>query len=396
MSKAEAESHKVAWGIHIFPEEEKTRRYKAIRNAMRSNGIDCLVITGHHGNYGERNSNLRYVSNYASWFDDDYVLFPLTGEPVMIVLLKAHSDWASRVSWIKQIEATGKAGYVKALSNHIENLGCANGTIGICDFESTPAYMYTGLQRSLPQARFLDAGNMLRCIRMIKSRLEMECMERAANCADQGFRAMLEMAKPGVLDTELYLTCEDAMVRAGAEPPSFILMTSSRTFSEKGYGMPFAGCRRTLQPGDMILDEITASYGGYWAQLCCPIVLGSAIPEDLLRVFEIHQKMYDLAISEIRPGVTLAEINLKLRDLGLSLGCDENPPPWALHHMGLQIMDPIPPDTVLQPSMTFMVHPAAGHHGRYGGHTAGNTVVVTEGGCRILSNLPFQITQTSI
>ena len=314
----------------------------------------------------------------------------------MITLLKGHADWANRISWIQQIEATGKSGYVKALSNHLESFGCAKGTLGICDFETMPVYVYAGLQQAFPQARLINAGDLLCRIRMIRSKWELEFIEKAAQCADLGFQAMLAAVKPGIPDTELYLACEDAMIRAGAEPPSFILLSSSQSFSEKGYGLPFAGCRRTLKKGDMILDEITPSYGGYWAQLCCPIVIGPKIPEDLLAVFEIHKKMYDLAVSEIRPGVTFGQIHAKIKELGLSLGCDQTPAPWALHPLGLQIMDPITPDTVLQPNMTFSVHPAAGHKGTYGGHTAGNTVVVTDSGSRILNKVPFQITQTAI
>ena len=70
---------KIDWNIPVFPEEEGIRRYGQIRQAMEKEGIDCLVIAGIQGNYGDKSGNFRYVSNYVPWFDDEYVLFPRKG-----------------------------------------------------------------------------------------------------------------------------------------------------------------------------------------------------------------------------------------------------------------------------------------------------------------------------
>jgi hypothetical protein len=67
---------------------------------MELRGIDCLIIAGHEGNYGARTANFRYVSNYAMWYDDEYIVFPLEGEPSLIAFNTAHYDWAKRGCWI--------------------------------------------------------------------------------------------------------------------------------------------------------------------------------------------------------------------------------------------------------------------------------------------------------
>jgi hypothetical protein len=67
---------KLAWNIPNFPKEEGERRHRAIKEQMEFRGIDCLIIAGHEGNYGARTASFRYVSNYAMWFDDEYIVFP--------------------------------------------------------------------------------------------------------------------------------------------------------------------------------------------------------------------------------------------------------------------------------------------------------------------------------
>jgi Xaa-Pro aminopeptidase len=101
--------------------------------------------------------------------------------------------------------------------------------------------------------------------------------------------------------------------------------------------------------------------------------------------------MYQLVLSEIRPGVRLAEIEAKLRELARSRGADPSPA-WALAHIGLQIRDDIPLETVLQPNMTLVNHPYTHYgNGEYGGHTIGTTVVVTQEGCRVLNRTSMEI-----
>ena len=56
---------------------------------------------------------------------------------------------------------------------------------------------------------------------------ELEFTRRSGECADKGFEAMLEVARPGVTEQELVAYCESGMVRAGAEPGNFILLGSA-------------------------------------------------------------------------------------------------------------------------------------------------------------------------
>jgi Xaa-Pro aminopeptidase len=389
----------IPWIIPVFPEEEGNRRHAAIRTAMDREGLECLIVAGVRGNYGDRAGNFRYISNYAPWFDDEYIAFPRVEKPLLLAWSVPHAEWCRKVSWIKNVEPIGvmstvptrKMAYAARIAEYVNSLGCGQSRIGICDFETMPVYVYLGLQKLLPGAEFVDAREVLSRIRMIKSPMELDFMKKAADCADIGFKAMLETAKPGVSETKVWAACEYSMTLAGAMPPSFTLMSAGPSLREKGRGQPYAGTGRTLQKGDIITTEISASYGGYWVQLCAPIVIGHVIPNDLRQMFDVHQEMYELAVAQMRPGITLGSIQAKLQELARSRGCDPSPA-WALAHIGLLIRDDIASETVLQPNMTFVNHPYTQYeNGAYSNHTIGSTLVITERGCEVLNRTSMEV-----
>lgn len=381
---------KMAWEIAGFPKEEGERRHKRIREAMAASRIDCIVVAGHQGNYGDKSGYLRYFANYMPWFDDEYIVFPLEGEPVLMCWSEGHADWAARVSWIKRIEAPRKANYGRRIINYIREYGYEKGTIGIGGMESMHAYVYAELVAALPNARLVDARPLLAEVRRVKSPLEIQAMEKSAECADIGFQAMLKATATGVPERKIWADCEYAMTMAGAQPPSFTLIASCPSLEEKGNAIPNVGTARVLQKGDIIVNEITPSYAGYWTQIVKPIVIGRPTP-GFVKDFEFHKELYELACSEARPGATQAAILEKLAALGKARGSDPAKT-WALQHIGLVVTDAIPPETVLEPGMTFMNHPWTAYNG-WEGHILGDTILITENGCRSLSKLPNQIYQ---
>jgi Xaa-Pro aminopeptidase len=388
---------KIGWDVPRFDADEGVRRYDALRAAMAADGVDGLVIAGHQGNYGDRNANLRYVANYEPWYDDEYVVLPGAGTPALFAWSEPHAEWCRKVSWIDEVIPaaqmsrgySGKDAYPRSIAAVVRERGLGRARLGIADLETMPASVYLGLREQLPDAELVDAGELMARVRMIKSAAELEFMQEAARIGDVGVAAMRDATRVGATETEVWAACEHAMTLAGASPPSFTLMASSHRLPDKGLGLPYGGAGRTLGPGDVILNELTPSYGGYWNQLDGPIALGS-ISAELQRLLDVHTAMYELALREIRPGVSMQAVNDMTRAVAADMGADPAPAPtWTIAHIGLRIRDDIPPATVLEPNMTFVVQPLTQHDdGVWGGHTIGATAVVTETGCRVLNEPP--------
>ncbi|MFC2004895.1 M24 family metallopeptidase, partial [Chloroflexota bacterium] len=350
------------------------------------------------GNYRASYADLRYVSNFINWFDDEYCVFPLEGDPSLYVWAPQHEYWAEKVSWIPNIVTSARTTtgmkYVADVVNRIKELGLERGTIGLAQLRVMPTYFYLGITRELPNAQFVNAGDIMRAARLIKSPEELEMVRKSGECADLGYQAMVDIAKPGVTDYQLIGACENAMINHGAECGSFSLFNVKQW--PDGWGFPVNGTNRPMQKGDVILNEITPCYGGYYVQLCRPISLGPP-SDDFKEMFEIWKGIYEIGREGFRAGNILSEVDAKARDFAMSKR------PFTRASATFQLMDSIvtipQPFTQLKPGIVCVIHPwcnppEAELNAKKGhmGHIVGDTCIVTEGEAECVSKVPQEIT----
>ena len=88
----------------------------------------------------------------------------------------------------------------------------AKGTIGYVGIYQMSFAMVDYIKRAFPQARFVDASEMVDRIKVIKSAEELELVRRAALMQDGAMRAAFAAIKPGMRDTEV------AAVAAALQP----------------------------------------------------------------------------------------------------------------------------------------------------------------------------------
>ena len=205
---------------------------------------------------------------------------------------------------------------------------------------------------------------------------------------------MAEVARPGITEHELIAACEAAMIRNGAEVGSFSLFNTKQW--PDGWGFPYSGTYRKLQKGDVILNELTPCYGGYYVQLCRPISLGK--PSDsFMEHHEIWKEMYNIARAGFRAGNVLSEIDAKVNKYALSKK------PFTQARAAFQMMDSIVTeprvDFILRPNMVFQIHPWCNPpepdmkaRKNHMGHIVGDTCIVTDGEAECVSKLPMEVT----
>ena len=283
-----------------FSAKEFERRHRKIRELMQLRGIDCLVITGDSGGFGSAAADIRYVSGLPAAVHNDgpYIVFPLSGEPVGFVGSSFAAEWSQRISPFPMKGVSFRRGtrirdYPTDVIARIRELDLERGTIGIVTMRVMPAYAYAAIQKDLPRANLVSAGDILLEARMIKSEEEMAFIRKSAEAADKGLEAIVQAARPGISEAELVAICDAAMIAAGSDRGNFILLGSGDWSTYEG--TISGGTNRRLDKGDVMLTEITGNYQGYYTQLCCPIVLGPRVPDGLRQRDEIHRAMYSAA-----------------------------------------------------------------------------------------------------
>lgn len=365
-----------------FSPREIERRHQKVRELMQLRGIDSLVVTGHTGTHGAEAANLNYLAGVSQLFQGGYIHFPFSGDPVFFAAslgIAARVKAESRVS-VEPVAfkpGTRVRDYATSVIGKIKEMGLEKGTIGIVSMRIFPAEVYNVLRRDLPHATFVSAADVLLEARRVKSSEELAFVRKSGEAADRGAEALIEAARPGATEEELVANCDMAMVKAGAPRGNFILLGSGPWAEVRG--TIGGGGQRRLKKGDLVLNEITSCYGGYYTQLCIPISLGGDVPDDFMTLLNIHKSMHRTALELLRPGNRIFAIEEKVAEAAAGKG-REFRRAWATQSGDLAEAF-FKLDTEVKAGMTYVDHPWTELKSGEGfeGHTIGNTVVVTEG-----------------
>lgn len=390
--------------------KERDRRWKAIREAMKTRGLDCLVVTAKADFWGSGAGNVRYICNYG---EDSYCVFPLEGEPTYFMWSRCMEPFIRGYIWVEDVRP-GAPFYNYAVAERIKELGYEKGNIGIVgltDFTplgegTTPYTFYTSLQKRLSQANFQDATDLLIDIQLVKSPEEVAFIEKAAELGDMAVEVMAREAKAGAKESVIYADMIHEMLVHGSEYPPMIIEMSGPIVRQGAY-IPQ---QRILQSGDVMLAEFYPRYGGYWGHINQPLAIGK-IHKDYERCLEVCLESIENGMKSLVPGKLMSEVAQAFEEPVLKAGCYWDAP--AIHGLNLAIPAPplahiespnikvqnscpgwsfyrVPefshisfPDMTIKAGMVFGIEPTAAI-GERGIHIGPN-VVITETGPRQLS-----------
>jgi Xaa-Pro aminopeptidase len=196
---------------------------------------------------------------------------------------------------------------------------------------------------------------------------------------------MLEVAVPGMREFELAAEA-DAHMRALGADDNFLLISASQ--HNRAVHAP---TDRELREGDVLLGEISPSVDGQFAQICRSAVIGE--PNDRQRdCYSILLEAYSAGLARCGPGVGVPEVTRAVNEVVAGHGYERyTKPPYMRtrgHGMGLSPLFPADvserTDLLLQPGMTFVLHPNQYFPGP-GYMLCGDQVVITEDAARALS-----------
>jgi Xaa-Pro dipeptidase len=380
---------------------ERDRRWQRIREEMTKREVDCLLLNGNSGRWNEMHANIRYVCGYADNLSGwGYAIFPIHGEGTLITQMQAKRS-ASAMSWFKDIRgmATGQLGDI--LAERLADLGLQKGTLGLVgvifredESSGLPWNLYQTIQRTLPNLKIVDVTDMFFELRSIKSDEEIACLEQSARLVDIGYRAHVQLARPGVTEREVYAGVIHAMDAAGAEPPTFLLLSSGPMPREQltGDAIPSS---RVLQQGDVICSETSPKWAGYQAQGLQCLVLGRPTPQ-MQELARYAAEIYHKCADQLRPGNTLERVIHAADDVieraRTRLGNLADGLRPICGAAGLGGPDPAPRPNVLQPNQAFMLEMGPGGRAYnppqhiYGGYC----IVTTRGAPRHLGGIPIE------
>jgi Xaa-Pro aminopeptidase len=250
-----------------FSLTERDRRWKA----MRQKRIDDIVTPQNTGHSTDFQANTRYLTHCGGGGDSDIAaVFPLEGD-VTAIATSAAPRWPTVQDWTKDIREA-RRNYGRVIVERLKELKVERGRIGITGLgevegtrtpEGTILHgTWKQIREAFPQAELVDAASTLTEVRYVKSAEEIEVLTKSMEIIELAYQAEIEAARPGAKDWEVWAATQYALMRNGSEMPVHCNWVSGKN-PKRTLTRP---SMRILERGDLIINEIEASWIGYRAQ----------------------------------------------------------------------------------------------------------------------------------
>ena len=389
-----------------FSLAERDRRWKTVRAKMAERYIDVIVTPQNTGHSMDFQANTRYLTHCGGGGDADIAaVFPLEGE-VTAIATSATARWPTVQDWTKDVREARRE-YGKIIVERLKELNVERGRIGITGLGETEGTRtpegtilhgtWKNIREAFPDAQLVDATSILTEVRYIKSQEEIDALTKSMEIIELAYQAEIEAARPGIRDWDVWAATQYALMRNGSEMPVHCNWVSGKN-SKRTLTRP---SMRILEFGDLIINEVEASWIGYRSQGVQPVFVGAADPvhQELIKV---QREIFNRVLEKLKPGVTvkeLAELTLKT---GAAAAPKSGPAAGAkadlnMHGRGAGDDGPIITahaksprqlGVTLKENMVFIYKPSAiSAEGNYIS-TWGDTVVVTANGGRRLGKRP--------
>jgi Xaa-Pro dipeptidase len=369
-----------------FPLEQYRRRLETVQAGLAERGIDACLFS--------IPENIYYLTGFTTtgYYMYQTLIVPAEGEPVFVTYLEERINVVRR-SWMERYETYSVVqDPIDVTVRALESMGLEDKVLALEEGGYFfPIATYKKLIERFPKARWKDGGGIVEKARLIKSPEEIAYIRRAADAAMAGMEAAIAAIEPGKTENDLAAEVYRATLQAGSEYPG----SPPYVVSGERSGLPHGTWEgRELRRGDIIFLEHSGCVKRYSAAMMRNCFLGDP-PDVVRRTADVILEGLQKAIDTIRPGVTSGEVDAACRQTILGAGFHDYthetgysigvayPPGWNESHiMNLHPDDP----TVLEENMVFHLVPSliieemSGHVG------FSDTVVVTAGGCEVLTD----------
>ena len=256
--------------------------------------------------------------------------------------------------------------------------------------DNLTVFQYEQLRADLPELELVFGGSEAERLRMIKSPEEIGHIRRAEEITDAAFQHLISSVKTGMTELNLVALLYKFFLDNGAESFSFDPIVASGENSSKPHAI---ACRREIRRGDLITFDIGCKFNGYCSDFTRTIAIGGIDPE-LEKIYNIVLEANIKGLEAVKAGVLCSEVDAAARSHITKRGYGEFFGHSTGHGVGLEIHEAPRLSTsssdILAPGMVVTVEPGIYLPGK-GGVRIEDLVLVTEGGCEILSKSSKQL-----
>ncbi|MBV9880425.1 MAG: M24 family metallopeptidase, partial [Gemmatirosa sp.] len=182
-----------------------------------------------------------------------------------------------------------------------------------------------------------DAHGLVDALRARKSPAEVALLRRAAAISDEGHRAIMRTAAPGLHEYDLQAEAERAFLRGGAARPAYGSIVGT---GANGTQLHYMKNRAPLRAGQLVVIDAAAEYEGYAADITRTVPVSGTFTAAQRTLYQLVRDGQAAAERNVGPGKSsraAVDSSVDVRARGLAaLGLIESAdatfdPPWTVN-----------------------------------------------------------------
>ena len=343
--------------------------YEKLTDWLKEQALDAALIS--------KRENIRYFSGFAGtagvlavtatmrkiFVDFRYMEQARQMAPDFQVVRATASPLATAVEWLKD--------------SAVDRIGFEEECLTVADYRQLTARI--AAEQWVPIR--LDG------LRAVKDPAELEKITVAAAIADEALTEILPLIRPGETEETVAAALEYAMRRRGSSRPAFSTIVASGSRAALPHGLASA---KEIAAGDFVVIDFGAVYQGYHSDITRTFCVGKAT-ERQREIYALVLQAQLAGLAAIKAGASCIGVDRTARRLIEAAGLGEYFGHGLGHGVGLEIHErprlaPSAGEEHLAAGMTVTVEPGV-YLPDWGGVRIEDLVVVTEDGCKIISQM---------
>ena len=321
-----------------FPDIEFEMRLDKAQRAMARSAIDAILLT--------TEPEVRYFTGFLTQFWQSptrpwFLLVPSRGKPVAVI--PAIGVECMSRTWITDIRSWSSPNPaddgVTLLAESLAEMVDPTSRIGVMMAKEThlrmPLEQYSKLCGKFPAAEFVDATDIIRDLRMVKSEAEIEKIAHICQVASDTFEAMPTIAKIGMAEAEVFRRFKIEMLSRGADDCPYVVGRAG----QGGYADIISPpTDHRIVNGDVLILDTGAVFDGYFCDFDRNFAFGHA-SDPVSRAYAAVYQATEAGLTAARPGATTTDLYNAMNKVLQDAGALSNDVGRLGHGLGMQLTE---------------------------------------------------------
>lgn len=165
------------------------------------------------------------------------------------------------------------------------------------------------MKAAYPLHSFQRAARIMKKLRSIKTKEEIEVVQQAINITEVTFRRLLQFIQPGVTEYEIEAEIWHSFLSQRATGPAYGSIIAS---GDNARTLHYVSNNATCKDGELILMDFGAEYGNYCADLTRTVPVNGKFSRRQKTVYNACLHLHNYAKSILKPGISIVDYTEKV------------------------------------------------------------------------------------